>query len=636
MNCNNIKLSLGAIILCTVFFSSCSKEPVITPDVPFPVNELVDKSVKPGDNFFNYCNGTWIKNNPLPPGQLSKQYWIDPQYGVAAFQNVILASSDPVVKKLMADIDKRDVSADAIAKIQAKTRQQLQEIDNLTEIKDVIMKAGVMSMKGYKPILILHSQPVEKRVQIVVEVIDEMPQAATAEAWQKMTGCSETDAQALAEKCAEVQGEFLSHRGIAIRNKPYKGNEITDGRKFMAEAVGVPVERMIYGQTIDQDDFMNQCVTKAQIENWKMVLKNAIVVFNYKWTYATKEDLAAYLSEGWQPLAYRMSKLYADTYRDVIMRDFTITMVEDIREAFIEMIQANDWLDGSTRQAAVEKARKLDSYVGYPDDWQSGRLGSVPTGASLLEDMEQIGEEWWRIVQTSINDTPTRDDIWYSLSQAHTALYHMNAMNTTESNGLNMYMPMLLPQACRRNVPDSYNYAMVGAVIGHEMGHGFDTAGYQFGPDGEWNNWWTAQDKDNFFARTHKLAAHFSKYRPYPDKYPDFHANGEQTSVEDVADLNGLNAAFRAMVKHYTDKGASEDEMLKAKQEFFLAYANLWCGSFSEEYVFKRILTNIHSVSELRVNGIVSQMDEWYDAYNIKAGDKMYLAPSERVKIWNK
>lgn len=132
MNRYNIKLSLGAIILCTVFFSSCNKEPVITPDVPFPVNELVDKSVKPGDNFFNYCNGTWIKNNPLPPGQLSKQYWIDSQYGVASFQKVILASSDPVVKKLLSDIDKRDISDDALAKIQAKTRQQLQEIDDLT------------------------------------------------------------------------------------------------------------------------------------------------------------------------------------------------------------------------------------------------------------------------------------------------------------------------------------------------------------------------------------------------------------------------------------------------------------------------------------------------------------------------
>ncbi len=632
----NIKLSFCAFILCIAFFSSCSEDPIISPQIPFPVNELVDGSVNPGDNFFNYCNGTWIKNNPLLPGQLSKQYWIDPQYGVESFQKVILASEDPVVKKLLSDIEKRDISTDAIARIQTKTRLQLQEIDNLTTLKDVIMKVGQMSMRGYKSILILHSQPIEKRVQIVVEVIDEMPKTATAEAWQKMTGCSETDAHTLAKKCAEVQEEFLSHRGIAIRNKPYKNNEVVDGRKFMAEAVGVPDERMIYGQTIDQDDFMKTCVTKSQLENWKMVLKNAIVNFNYKWTYATKEELAAYLSEGWHPLTYRMAKLYFDTYKDVIMRDFAIMMVEDIREAFIRMIKTNDWLTESTRHTALEKARELDSYVGYPDYWQYERLGSVPTGSSLLEDMEKIGEEWSKIVLKSINDMPTSDDIWYSLSQAHTALYHMNAMNTTESNGLNIYMPMLLPRACRINVPDSYNYAMIGAVIGHELGHGFDTAGYQFGTKGEWNNWWTAQDKENFFARTHKLAAHFSKYRPYPDKYPDFHANGEQTSVEDVADLNGLNAAFRAMVKHYTDYGATEEELLQAKREFFLAYANFWCGTFSEEYVFNRILTNIHSVSELRVNGIVSQMDEWYDVYNIKEGDKMYLAPSERVKIWNK
>ena len=631
-----IKLSLFASVFCLAIFYSCSKNPIIPPPVPFPVNELVDRSVNPGDDFYSYCNGTWIKNNPLPPGQSSKAYWIDPQYGVESFQKVILESGDEVVNKLLSDIDKRDVSADAIAQIQEKTRLQLQEIDNLKTLKDVMVKVGRMSMKGYKPILILHSQPVERRVQIVVEVIDNMPQTATAQAWKMMTGCTDDDAKALAKTCAEIQDEFLSNKGIAIRTKPYKGNEIVEGRKFMAEAVGVPVERMIYGETIDQDDFMKSCVTEAQMEKWKMVLKNSIVSFNYKWTFATKEELAAYLSEGYQPLTYRMTKLYSDTYRDAIMRDFTIAMVEEIREAFIDMIQTNDWLAGSTRQTAMEKARKLDSFVGYPDNWQSERLGSVPSGSSLLEDMEQIGEQWWQIVQTSINDTPTRDDMWYSLSQAHTAPYHMNAMNTTESNGLYIYIPMLLPRACRGNVPDAYNYGMVGAVIGHELGHGFDTAGYQFGIDGEWNEWWTAQDKENFFARTHKLAAHFSKYRPFPEKYPDFYANGEQTSVEDVADLNGLNAAFRAMVKHYAAKGASESEMLQAKREFFLAYGNLWCGVYSEDYIINRILTNIHSISVLRINGIVSQMDEWYDAYDIKAGDKMYIAPSERVKIWNK
>ena len=635
MKQNQIRFPLGAFILCLAIISSCTKDYTLNPQIPFPVNELTDKSVNPGDDFYSYCNGTWIKNNPLSPGQLSNAYWIDPEYGLESFRKVILKSDDPVVKKLLSDIDKRDISDDAIAQIQAKTRLQLQEIDNLTTLKDVMVKVGRMSMKGYRPILILHSQPVEKRVQIVVEVIDDMPKTATAEAWKAMTGCSDADAQALAKKCAEVQEKFLSQRGIAIRNKPYKGNAIVDGRRYMAEAVGVPVERMIYGETIDQDEFMSNCVTDSQIENWKAVLKNAIVNFNYQWTYASKEEVGTYLTKGYQPLSYRMTKLYSDTYKDVIMRDFTITMVEEIRESFMDMIRANDWLAESTRQTALEKARKLDSYVGYPDNWQSERFGSVPTGSSLLEDMEQIGEEWSQIILSSINDTPSRDDIWYSLSQAHTAPYHMNAMNTTEANGLYIYLPMLLPRACRNNVPDSYNYGMVGAVIGHELGHGFDTAGYQFGTDGEWNDWWTAQDKENFFARTHKLAAHFSSYRPYPDKYPDFHANGEQTSVEDVADLNGLNAAFRAMVKHYTAKGASAEEMLQAKREFFLAYGNLWSGVYSEEYIFNRIMTNIHSISVLRINGIVSQMDEWYDAYEIKPSDKMYLAPSERVKIWN-
>ena len=631
----NKKTLIAVCSLGIALLSSCSGH-LDTPQIPFPVNDLVDKSVNPGDDFYKYCNGTWIKNNPLLPNQSSKAYWIDPAYSEQSFRSVILASDDPVVKKLLQDMDRADLSDEAIARLQAKTRQQLQEIDDLETLKDVMVKVGQMSMKGYKPILILHSQPVEGRVQIVVEVIDKMPQAATAEAWQKVAGFPEEEAADIAAKCADIQDEFLSHRGIAIRTRPYEGNEVVDGRKYMAQAAGVPVERMIYGETIDQDDFMKACVTPAQMEKWKLVLKNAIVFFNYRWTYATREDLATYLSEAYHPLTYRMTKLYSDTFRDVIMRDFTVTMVEEIREAFIDMIQTNDWLTESTRLTALEKARNLDCYVGYPDNWQSERFGTVPAGPSLLEDMEQIGNEWWRIVTGSINDNPSRDDMWYSLSQAHTAPYHMNAMNTTESNGLYIYIPMLMPNACRSGVPDSYNYAMVGAVVGHEFGHGFDTAGYQFGPKGEWNCWWTELDKENFLKRTKKLAGYFSSYRPFPEKYPDFHCNGDQTSVEDVADLNGLNAAYRAMMKHYTAAGASEAELLDARREFFLAYGNLWAGVYSEDYIINRIRTNIHSIAPLRINIIVSQMDEWYDAYNIKETDKMYISPSERVKIWNR
>ena len=113
------------------------------------------------------------------------------------------------------------------------------------------------------------------------------------------------------------------------------------------------------------------------------------------------------------------------------------------------------------------------------------------------------------------------------------------------------------------------------------------------------------------------------------------HTDGYQTSVEDVADLNGVNAALIAMEKHYKAKGASDEELLKAKREFFLGYANLWGGVFSYERI-KAQMNDIHSISILRVNGIVRHIDEWYDVYNIKPTDKLYLAPADRVRIWNK
>lgn len=629
-----IVMQLCVSVVCTLMFTSCSDDGICSPSsAAFPTNELVDNTVNPGDDFYSYCNGSWVSSHSLEPGQLSTQFWMDDMYSENAFAQKLMLSSDPVVKKLMMDIDNQQLTAEYMASLQQKTCRQLEEIDQLTTLEDVIGKVAKMGMKGYNTGIRLCSQPVERRIQTVADVL--IPAAASAEAWQKMTGCTDAEANEKAAACGDVLNDLTAHVGIAIRNKPYAGNEVVEGRKLLAKAIGVPVERLIYGETIDQDDFMKACVNEGRIEDWKMVLKNSIVEFNYKWTYATKESLAAFLTEPMHPFAYRITKLYSETYKDDIMRDFVYEMVENIRASFIEMIQSNTWLSEETKQAALDKSYKLDSFVGYPDTWQQERMGSVPTGTTLLEDMEQAGEEWSAIINASRTDNPSRDDTWYSLTQASVAPYNFNAMNMTEMNALYMYMPTLLPNTCRKNVPASYNYAMVGAIAGHEFGHGFDTAGYQFGSNGEWNDWWTPQDKQSFLARAKQLADYNSQYVPYPEKYPDLHSRGDQTTVEDLADLNGLNAAFRAMVKYYQGQGASDAEMLQAKREFFLAYANIWAGVFSEEYIIRRIETNIHSIAPIRVNGIVRHMDEWYDAYGIKPTDKLYLAPDQRVRIWN-
>lgn len=625
---------LPIVLGCVMVFTSCHGT---DPDNPhrgsLPTNELVDASVNPGDDFYNYCNGTWIKNHPLQPGESTRQFWIDSQYAEEAFQQVLLSSNDPVVSKLMRDVDTRNLTEADLTALQQKTRQQLEEIDQLASLEAVIGRVATLGMKGYVTGIRLYSEPVERRIQTVAEVI--MPTAAPAEQWQRMTGCAEAEAKQKADACTAILDAWTPNVGIAIRTVPYAGNEVVEARRLLAKAIDVPVERLIYGETIDQDEFMKTYVTDAHIDDWKLILQNAIVSYNYRWTYATREEVAAYLTEPLHPLAYRITKLYSEAYGQQIMRDFVYQMVEEIRASFIEMIETNNWLTETTKSAALDKAHKMESFVGYPDTWQQERLGSVPTGKTLLEDMEQLGEEWSNLINSSRTDSPTRDDIWYSLSQAAVAPYNLNAMNMTEMNGLYMFMPMLLPNVSRQDVPDSYNYAMVGAVAGHEFGHGFDTAGYRFGSMGEWLNWWAPQDEKEFTRRAKMLADYNSQYVPFPDKMPGLHSNGDQTTVEDIADLNGLNTAFRAMVKHYRAKGVSDAELLKAKQEFFLAYGNLWAGSFSEEYVIRRINTNIHSVGPLRINGVVRHMDEWYEAYDVKPSDALYLAPDARVRVWN-
>lgn len=626
---------LIAIGLALILYTSCSDDTFVNPTpAPLPTNELADATVNPGDDFYGYCNGTWIKNHPLREGEQTRMYWTAPEYTEEGLAKLLMTTNDAVIKKLMQDADKADPNAAELAALQQKTNRQLAEIDRLTTLDDVIAAVANMGMKGYNTGIRLFCEPVERRVQIVAEVI--LPTSASAEQWQKMTGCSDAEARKKAETCSTIINQYNEQVGIAIRTVPYKGNEVVQGRRLLAKAVGVPVERLIYGETIDQDNFMKQCVTDSQVENWKMLLKQSIVDFNYKWSYATKEDLAEFLTNPMHPFAYRVTKIYCETFKNELMRDFVYTMVDELKEAFVEMIETNDWLSSSTKQAAIDKCRAMEVYVGYPDTWDEKGLGSIPNGNSLLEDMELAGEEWSQIVNNLRTDTPTKDDVWYSLSQGSVAPYNINAMNMTETNGIYVFNPMLLPNICTKGAPDSYNYGRVGIVIGHEIGHGFDTAGYLFGSKGEWQNWWTEQDAQTFRAKAQQLADCNSQYYPYPEKYPDLHSFGDQTSVEDVADLNGANAAYIAMQKHYKSKGATDEEMLKAKREFFLAYGNLWAGSFSEQYIINRINTNIHSVGPLRINGIVRHMDDWYKVYDIKPSDKLYLDPKDRIHIWNK
>lgn len=619
---------LFAAIVVTMLTACRNEQPTDPHNVPYPQNELMDLSVRPGDDFYHFGNGTWMKNHPLPAGEPLIMYWNDPAYGQDAFINAVYAGTDDVMRHLVKHIDNTQYNGADIAAVRTATLNELNQIDGLQTLSEVYGEACRLALKGYPIGLQITPYTIEQDIRMIVEVL--LPEAITADMWEEMTGCTKGDAQSYAATCQTIHDAWEPLVGFTLKTTPY--TQINDGLRLMTEAIGVEPGELIYGETIDQDLFFNTTVTQDNIENWRMWIKEAIVRHNYNWTHATRATVSDYLYAGCNPLVYRLTKQYSELYCTNDIREYVYNMVEELRASFIGMIETNDWLTDKTRNAAITKAKQMHSYVGYPDHWSQKLMGSVPAGNSLLESMSAMEEEWATLKLEAYKEGPTEDNRWYSIMQLSVPAYQTNAMNITENNALYIFMPIILPPACRMTVDDAYNYGMLGAVAGHEIGHGFDGVGSLFNERGEWQNWWEDADWNIFQTRAKALADLNSQFEALPGLY----SRGEQTSVEDVADLNGMNAAYRAMLAHYQKKGANEEQMLQAKRMFFIGYANLWAANYSDEYIRHRVETNIHSVGELRVNGIVRHMQGWYDAFDVQPGDQLYLAPQDRIKIWNK
>lgn len=619
-------------ILLVVALVACNKEkeqPYNPAPVPYPQNEMIDLSVRPGDNFYRFGSGTWMKNNPLPAGEPLIMYWNNPDCDQDAFIKGFYSGKDETMRRLLTHLDNTSYNGADISAVREQTRRELSRVDALHTLTDVYGEACRLAMKGYPIGIFLAPYTIEQDIRMTVGV--ELPQPLSADAWVEMTACTAGEAQEYAAQCQSIYDSWSPLVGFMLRDKPYPATPI-DGLRLAADAIDVEPTELIYRETIDQDLFFNSTVTAENVENWRMVVKQAIVKHNYDWTHATRATMSDYLYAGCNPLVYRLTKAYSELYSTSQIRQSVYEMVENIRTAFISMISTNDWLTEQTRSAAVTKAEKMQSYVGYPDHWNIRLMGAVPDGSSLLECMSQLEDEWAQLKLDVYREGLSETNNWYSIMFLGVPPYQANALNITENNALYIYIPVMLSPSFRMTVDDAYNYGMLGVIAGHEIGHGFDGIGSLFNERGERQDWWNAADWNVFQERAKMLADYNSQYEALPGLY----SHGEQTSVEDVADLNGINAAYRAMLAHYARKGVTGDDLLQAKRMFFIGYANLWAANYSEEYIRNRVETNIHSVGELRVNGIVRHVADWYEAFDVKPTDALYLAPGARVRIWNR
>ena len=298
-------------------------------------------------------------------------------------------------------------------------------------------------------------------------------------------------------------------------------------------------------------------------------------------------------------------------------------LIGNLRAAYQERISAATWMDAPTREKALAKLAAFDPRVGHPVryiDYSSLRIvRNDPLGNA------QRAGEFQHDLELSRLGKPVDRTLWEMTPQTVNAYYNPLANQITFPAAI-LQPPMFDPRA-----DAAVNYGAIGAVIGHEMGHGFDDQGSQFGPTGKFENWWTPAARTAFTQRTAALSGQYDQY----DAVPGTKVKGALTLGENIGDLGGIEAAYSAYQKYQQAHGrAPVIGGLTGDQRFFLAFAQAWRSKVREGAARSRALTDPHSPPFFRVNGVVRNVDAWYTAFNVKPGDKLYLAPADRVRIW--
>ena len=298
-------------------------------------------------------------------------------------------------------------------------------------------------------------------------------------------------------------------------------------------------------------------------------------------------------------------------------------LIGNLEDAYRERISSNQWMDPATRAAALEKLAAFEPRIGHPVKYIDYSSMKVVKGDPLGNAVRAADFDWK--LQLKRFPKPVDRTLWGMFPQTINAYYNPLA------NQITFPAAILQPPFFDPNADAAANYGAIGAVIGHEMGHGFDNQGSKFDPKGKLRNWWSPEAAKSFSARTDTLVQQYNAFKPFPD----LAVNGKLTLGENIGDLSGVEAAYAAFKKHEAKHGASPViDGLTGDQRFFIAYAQAWQEKQREDAERQQVITNEHSPGKYRVNGVVRNVDAWYKAFNVQPGDKLYLPPEQRVHIW--
>jgi len=673
------KLSLLALSVGILFSTD-----ICAQNFKFIDKSNMNLSVKPGDDFAEYSNGIWVKNHPIPAKESRWGSFNEIRdFNIKAVK-LILEETVAKQKSLAKGSVERRVADFYVAAMDSlrieslgfdPIKSDLKKVQDIQNREDLFKEIARFKTQGLgSPFFGSYVGQDRKNVK---KMVPQFGQGGTSlpdrdyylktdartlkiqEAFKKyiatlfeLIGTPTNQAKSNAEQIfllekrlataqmarVEMRDPYKTYNKFLLADFQKKTPSINWSEQF--KLLGIPPQDSILVGVPNFLVEVNNTLTDTPIENLKIyltwnILKGSASYLSSPFVKASF-DYAKFLSgqETQTPRWQRMStltdgtigellgQLYVAKYFKPEAKERMKELLVNMRTAFAKRINSLDWMSEPTKKKALDKLNAFTPKVGYPDQWKTYE-GLDISADSFYQNMKNASI--WAY-QDNINQIgkPVDRTRWGMTPPTVNAYYNATMNEIVFPAGI-LQFPFFSAEA-----DDALNYGGIAAVIGHEMSHGFDDSGSQYDNDGTLRNWWTPEDLSKFKAKTVQLGAQFDQYTVVDT----IHVNGKFTMGENIGDLGGLNIAYEAF--KMTKQGQSKKKIdgLTPDQRFFLAWAQVWRGASRPEMAAQMIKTDPHSPGQYRTIGTPVNMDAWYEAFNVKPGDKLYKKPEDRIKIW--
>ncbi len=647
------------------------------------LTQNLDTTVSPATDFFSYANGGWIKATPIPPeesawgiGQLVQQDIYVRLRKISEDAAAVKALRGSVTQQIgdlwYSGMDSTDIDRQGLQPLQ----KDLQDIEAVRTTTDLLHIAAAFHKKGAE---VLFSEGIGQDDKNSDEMALQLEQGGlgmpnrdyyfnTAEkptqvrnaykyylsrVFQQL-GSDSDDAQKRAEAVFGLETRLAkASRKLEDLRDPIKNyNKITrvylqklspaiDWNEWLKNTGVGPVDSLI----IRQPEFytaLDKELTKTPITDWKSYLRAHLVMasapFLDQKTFADYFEYRKTLTGASTPrprwkrvldaeenaMGEALGQLFVKEYFSEKAKRRYSDLVEAIRGAYKQRIEKLSWMSDSTKQKALNKLSHITKKVGYPDKWKDFSSLNIDRGPFVLN--MQRASEWWHDYMIHKLGKPVDRTEWDMSPQTYNAYYNSSNNEIVLPAGI-----FIVPGRSDSTLDDAFVYGYAAAsTIGHEITHGFDDQGRQFDSKGNLHNWWQPSDETQFKARASLIVKQFSEFVPVDT----LHVNGDATQGENIADLGGLLLGLDAFKLTDTYKKGVKVGELTPLQRYFLGYAYAWMYQERKEILVTHLLTDVHAPARERVNGPVVNIPEFYEAFGVRTGDKMYRPDSLRVSIW--